>query len=120
MPGRQRTARQSKSANNTAHEGFNLFVTAVLEEALLEALARDGGFNQLRIDCTQGIQIVFFSPPPLSPVQDPGVTHLRLFTLWWIAFAIASGKGFLKDKAYVQFCSPAEALRKRQKARYRC
>ncbi len=46
---------KADSANNGADKSFNLFVLAVLEEALLEALARNGGFNQLGIDCAQGI-----------------------------------------------------------------
>ena len=33
----------------------------------------------------RGIQIVFFHHRRFHLVQDPGVTHLRLFTLWWIS-----------------------------------
>jgi hypothetical protein len=40
----------------SGEQSFDLFILAVLEEALLETRARDGGFHQLRIDGAQRIR----------------------------------------------------------------
>src|SRR5690606_25496574 len=84
------------------------------KEALLEALAGNGGFYQLRIDCPQRVQIVLFDHSRFHLIQDPRITYLRLFALWRITFSLAAGERFFEDKANVQLCAPAEAFGKRQ------
>jgi len=97
-------------ADNAADKSFDLFILAVLKEALLETLTGHCRFNQLWIDSAQGVEIVLFNHRGLNLVQNAGVANLRLFTLWRITFAITAGEGFFKDEADVQLCAPAEAL----------
>lgn len=103
--------------DDLANEGFDCFILTVFEEALLEAWAGYRGFHQLRIDGAQGVEIVFFYHCRFNLVEDPGISYLRLFALRRIAFAVAAGKRFFKDKAYIQLRAPAETFGKRQRQR---
>lgn len=101
----------------SGEQSLRLLYLAVFEEALLEAWAGDCGFHQLRIDGAQGIEVVLFYYCRFDLVEDPGIAHLRFFALRRIAFAVAAGKGFFKDKPHIQFGAPAEAFGKRQRQR---
>lgn len=112
---------QQKLAEDFANERFNLFALAIFKEALLETLPRNCRLHQFRINCTQRIKIVVFNDRRFDLIKDPGVTHLRFFTLWRVTFAIAPRKGFLEDKAHVQFCPPSQTLSQTaETAHYRC
>lgn len=100
----------------SGEQSLRLLYPAVFEEALLEAWAGDCGFHQLRIDGAQGIEVVLFTTAALTRLRI-GIAHLRFFALRRIAFAVAAGKGFFKDKPHIQFGAPAEAFGKRQRQR---
>jgi hypothetical protein len=88
-------------------------VLPVLKQTLLEARAADRGLHQLRIDGAQRVEIAFTGEkgmgyPPER--KEPQVRNAGLLN----QVKAAVIKDF-KDKAQVEFSTPAEAFSKRQR-----
>lgn len=97
------------------HKSDDFLIFAMLKQTLLEAWATNGSTHQFRVDGAQRVEVVLFDHGSFDLIQQTGITHLRLFTLWRIAIALLAGEGFFKDKAQVKFSAPAKAFGERQR-----